>query len=202
MSRKKRGKSPKQRARRIGYARVSTKDQKLALQIDALGKAGCRRIFSDRGKSGSILRRPALDKALAELKPGDELVTWKLDRLGRSLAHLIEVSTSLRDRNIRMQFLADSIDTTTPAGRLTFHIIGALAEYDRALISERTKAGMASAKARGAILGRPLALSSSQVRTAHKKLRSKKSSIATLAADFGVSRLTLARALKRSALHS
>lgn len=138
----------------IGYARVSTDEQNPALQFDALTRAGCARIFTDSA-SGALLNRPELDKALARLKPGDTLVTWKLDRLGRSLAHLISLVAQLEARGIAFCSLSEAIDTGTPSGRLLFHVMGALAEFERALISERTRAGMAAARARGSVIGRP-----------------------------------------------
>lgn len=141
--------------RRIGYARVSTQEQTLNLQRDALHVAGCQMIFDDQGVSGAKANRPGLDAAFAALQPGDVLVVWKLDRLGRSLRHLIDTLRDLSDRGIGFYSIQDAIDTTTAGGRLYFHIMGALAEFERDLISERTKAGMAAAKARGVHVGRP-----------------------------------------------
>lgn len=141
--------------RRIGYARVSTQEQTLNLQRDALRVAGCETIFDDQGVSGAKANRPGLDAAFAALQPGDVLVVWKLDRLGRSLRHLIDTLRDLSDRGIGFYSIQDAIDTTTAGGRLYFHIMGALAEFERDLISERTKAGMAAAKARGVHVGRP-----------------------------------------------
>lgn len=140
----------------VGYARVSTEEQNLDLQVDALTRAGCERIFQDRGVSGALASRPALDKAIERLQPGDTLVTWKLDRLGRSLSHLIHVVTSLEGKGVAFRSLSEAIDTGTASGRLLFHVMGALAEFERSLISERTKAGMAAARARGKVLGRPI----------------------------------------------
>ncbi len=139
----------------IGYARVSTDEQSVDLQIDALERAGCGRIFFDSGFSGALRSRPALDEVLVELKSGDTLVTWRLDRLGRSLSHLITLVGDLEKRGIAFKSLSEAIDTSTAGGRLQFHMMGALAEFERSLISERTKAGMAAAKIRGAQLGRP-----------------------------------------------
>jgi len=147
----------------IGYARVSTDEQNLDLQIDALRLAGCSRIFWDRGFSGALNSRPSLDDTLSSLKRGDTLVTWRLDRLGRSLAHLISLISELQNRGVGFKSISDAIDTSTAGGRLQFHMLGALAEFERSLISERTKAGMAAAKARGTILGRPLKLASSDI---------------------------------------
>lgn len=139
----------------IGYARVSTNDQNLELQIDALNHAGCHRIFQDSGVSGVLAKRPALSNTLNCLERGDTLVTWRLDRLGRSLSHLIALVSELEDRGIAFRSLTEAIDTRTASGRLLFHVMGALAEFERSLISERTKAGMAAARARGKIFGRP-----------------------------------------------
>lgn len=181
----------------IGYARVSTEEQNLALQMDALRDAGCDRIFHDEGVSGIAVSRPALNRTLAALRPGDVLVTWKLDRLGRSLAHLIDIIGRLGEQDIGFRSLSEAIDTTTASGRLLFHVMGALAEFERALISERTRAGMAAAKARGAQIGRPPKLADSDIRYAMEKLESGSASQAELALSLGVSPLTLARALKR-----
>ena len=139
---------------KIGYARVSTEDQNLALQIDALRQQGCERIFEEK-MTGASRSRPVLHETLAALRPGDVLVVWKLDRLGRSLQHLIEITAGLELRGIDFHSISDGIDTRTPAGKLLFHIVGAIAEFERSQISERTKAGMAAARLRGKRLGRP-----------------------------------------------
>src|SRR5438874_1441719 len=138
----------------IGYARVSTQDQTLNLQRDALEKIGCSKIFTDT-ISGSTTERKGLDEALQFLREGDTLVVWRLDRLGRTLKHLIETITDLSKRQIGFKSLTESIDTTTSGGKLIFHIFGALAEFERDLIRERTKAGLAAARARGRKGGRP-----------------------------------------------
>jgi len=139
----------------IGYARVSTDDQSLDLQIDALENAGCTKIFRDAGFSGALVSRPALDMVIGCLRRGDTLVTWRLDRLGRSLSHLIALVSDLEGKGVAFKSLSDAIDTRTAGGRLQFHMLGALAEFERALISERTRAGMAAARARGSVIGRP-----------------------------------------------
>jgi DNA invertase Pin-like site-specific DNA recombinase len=128
---------------------VSTEEQNLDLQRRSLKAGGCALVFADCGMSGVARSRPQLDKALAGLKQGDVLVVWKLDRLGRSLPHLIEVVQTLGERGVGFQSMSEAIDTTTAGGRLVFHIMGALAEFERSLIAERTRAGMAAAKARG-----------------------------------------------------
>src|SRR6266545_5471384 len=138
----------------VGYARVSTLEQNLDLQKDALTKAGCERIFTDR-ISGAKSERPGLTDALEFVREGDVLVVWKLDRLGRSLQQLIETVTGLAARGIEFRSLTEQIDTTTPGGKLIFHIFGSLAEFERDLIRERTKAGLTAARARGRIGGRP-----------------------------------------------
>jgi len=127
----------------IGYARVSTNDQKLNLQRDALKAAGCTRIFTDQGISGAIDNRPGLARALAFLKPGYTLIVWKLDRLGRSLAHLVQTIAELGARGVNFRSLSDPIATESAGGRLVLHIMAALAEFERSLNSERTRAGLA-----------------------------------------------------------
>jgi DNA invertase Pin-like site-specific DNA recombinase len=141
----------------IGYARVSTHDQTLNLQQDALQKAGCNKIFTDTA-SGTKAERKGLDEALAYVRPGDTLVVWRLDRLGRSLPHLITTMTGLEERGIGFKSLTENIDTTTSGGKLIFHIFGALAEFERNLIRERTTAGLMAARARGRTGGRPKVL--------------------------------------------
>lgn len=138
----------------IGYARISTNDQNLNLQRDALKTAGCTQICEDTA-SGANAARPGLEKALGMLREGDTLVVWKLDRLGRSLKHLIESVQTLDGRGVGFKSIQDNIDTTTPGGKLLFHILGSLAEFERDLIRERTNAGLAAARARGRKGGRP-----------------------------------------------
>jgi DNA invertase Pin-like site-specific DNA recombinase len=141
----------------IGYIRVSTQEQTADLQHDALKQAGCERFFSDT-VSGAKAERPGLDAALAQLREGDVLVVWRLDRLGRSLGHLIETISDLHRRGVGFRSLTEQIDTTTPSGKLIFHVFGALAEFERDLIRERTQAGLSAARARGRVGGRPKAL--------------------------------------------
>ena len=142
----------------IGYARVSTTDQDPALQLDALRGAGVTRVFEDRGVSGAKTERPGLSEALAFLREGDTLVVWRLDRLGRSMKHLLETVAELEGRGVGFRSLTENIDTTTSTGRLVFHIFGALGQFERDLIRERTQAGLTAAAARGRKGGRPRAV--------------------------------------------
>jgi DNA invertase Pin-like site-specific DNA recombinase len=144
---------------KIGYVRVSKHEQNEYLQIDALKKEGCEKWFTDK-ITGSKFERKGLDEALAYLRPGDTLVVWKLDRAGRSLKHLIELLSTLKEREIDFISLTENIDTTTPGGKLIFHVMGALAEFERDLIRERTNAGLEAARARGRKGGRPKAIQS------------------------------------------
>lgn len=138
---------------KIGYARISTQEQNLDLQIQSLTREGCDRIFADT-ISGSIQKRPELAKALDTLKAGDTLVVWKLDRLGRTIVHLITMLKELEDNGIHFHSITDGFDTSTPSGRLMMHITGAFAEFERSIIIERTRAGLDAARARGVKLGR------------------------------------------------
>ena len=180
---------------RIGYARVSTHDQNLDLQLAALKRAGCERVFQDF-ISGAKSELPGWEQAKAALREGDTLFVWRLDRLGRSLRHLIETVTGLSERGVGFQSLTESLDTTTNGGRLVFHIFGALAEFERELIRERTLAGLASARARGRKGGRPKKLTAKAVAKARLLLSDPSQSATEVAKDFGVSRATLYRALK------
>ena len=182
----------------IGYARVSTEDQNLDLQLRALVEAGCLKIFKDRGVSGAVSGRRGLDQTLKCAKPGDVLVVWKLDRLGRSLPHLIDTITGLRDRDVGFLSLQEQIDTTSAGGRFYLHILAALAEFEREMIRDRTKAGMAAAKKRGVRLGRPPKLSPDQVRLALSMLEEGRTRTA-VAKHLDVNILTLRRALISSA---
>jgi DNA invertase Pin-like site-specific DNA recombinase len=179
---------------KIGYARVSTTDQNPALQLDALKRAGCRQVFTDEA-SGSTISRPQLTKALAALKSGDVLTVWKLDRLGRSLSHLIQLTNDLTKRGIGFRSLSEAIDTTSAQGKLLLHLLGALAEFERSLIMERTRAGIAAAKQRGVRLGRRPKLSGQDVRFAMRQLERGEYSPGEIAARLRVSRATLYRAL-------
>src|ERR687885_646151 len=181
----------------IGYARVSTDEQNLDSQIDALVKAGCERrhIFTDK-VSGTKDRRPGLEDALSHLREGDTLVVWRLDRLGRSLRHLIDTVTSLAEQGIGFKSLQESIDTTTSGGKLVFHIFGALAEFEREIIRERTKAGMEAARSRGKQGGRPKKLSKNKAEMARKLYLDKTHSIEEICQTLGISRMTLWRYVK------
>lgn len=180
---------------KVGYARVSTDEQKLDLQINALRLAGCRKIYQDHGVSGTVLQRPGLNAALRALGPGETLVVWRLDRLWRSLLGLVQLINKLGARGIEFQSLNEAIDTASNGGRLIFHIMAALAEFERALISERTKAGLAEAKERGRRLGRPPLLTRGQVEAARRDVFANGKAISEVAEYFGVSERTLRRHL-------
>jgi DNA invertase Pin-like site-specific DNA recombinase len=184
----------------IGYARVSTQEQTLNLQRDALEKAGCTKIFTDTA-SGAKAEREGLEEALNYVRTGDTLVVWRLDRLGRSLPHLITTMTDLEKRGIGFKSLMENIDTTTSGGKLIFHIFGALAEFERNLISERTTAGLIAARARGRKGGRPKALTGKQLSIA-RDLYEKRHPIAEICQTLKISKMTLYRALKSSEWHS
>lgn len=147
---------------RVGYVRVSKHEQSYDLQLDAVNKAGCEKVYQDK-ITGSNFEREGLNEALKYMREGDVLVVWKLDRAGRSLKHLIELVNGLSERKIEFISLTEAIDTSTPSGKLLFHIMGALAEFERDLIRERTQAGLAAARARGREGGRPRALSKKKV---------------------------------------
>src|SRR4051794_9715542 len=179
----------------IGYARVSTHDQTLALQQDALKQAGCERIFTDTA-SGAKADRPGLDQAVGFARSSDTLVVWKLDRLGRSLPHLIETVTGLQDRGIGFKSLTEQIDTTTRGGKLIFHVFAALADFERDVIRERTQAGLIAARARGRRGGHPRAAAlndAKKVAMAQALYNDKKNSIADICKTLRVSRSTLYR---------
>ena len=181
----------------IGYARVSTTQQDLALQLDALAKAGCVRVFEDRA-SGAKAERPGLAAALNFAREGDILTVWKLDRLGRSLAHLIETVSALERRGVSFRSLTEAIDTTTPGGRLVFHIFGALGQFERDLIRERTRAGLDAATARGRQGGRKPVVTDEKLRRAHA-LRAQGFTVREVAARIKVSKTALYAALAQTA---
>src|SRR5215203_1747156 len=179
----------------IGYARVSTEEQTLNLQRDALTAAGCHRTYTDTA-SGAKAERPGLTEALDHCRPGDTLVVWRLDRLGRSLRHLIETVTALEARGVGFKSLTESIDTTSPGGKLIFHIFGALAEFERDLIRERTRAGLTAARARGRRGGRPQVQGLAdprQLALAKRLYHAKQTPVGELARMFKVSRATFYR---------
>jgi len=176
----------------IGYARVSTGEQNLDPQKDALEEAGCERIFTDE-VSGAKSKRPGLEEAMSHLRKGDCLVVWKLDRLGRSLKDLIEKVESLADRGCEFRSLQEGIDTTTSAGKLVFHIFGALAEFERDLIRERTKAGLRAARERGKTGGRPPALEEGDIKLAQRLVQDPDVPVETICDRLGISSATLYR---------
>jgi DNA invertase Pin-like site-specific DNA recombinase len=180
----------------IGYARVSTRDQHLNLQQDALRAAGCEKIFVDE-VSGTVAFRPALDKLKEQLRSGDTLVVWRLDRLGRSIRDLIDWITRLEQEGIGFQSLQESIDTTTSNGKLVFHLFAALAEFERNLIGERTRAGLDAARARGRKGGRPEALDAKKRKLLIELYEQKKTPINTLCEMMGISKPTLYAYLKK-----
>lgn len=178
---------------KIGYARVSTRDQNLDLQVDALKAAGCERIYQDVA-SGAKTARPALDELLGQLRTGDVLVIWKLDRMGRSLKHLVELVGNLMERKVGLLSLNDPIDTTSAQGRLVFNLFASLAEFERELIRERTNAGLSAARARGRVGGRPKGLTSQAEATAlaaETLYRERKLSVAAIAQKLHLSKSTL-----------
>lgn len=179
----------------IGYARVSTHDQNLDLQKDALSKAGCERTFCDVA-SGAKSDRCGLAEAMEFLRDGDTLVVWKLDRLGRSLKHLIETVTKLQARKIGFRSVQEAIDTTTPGGKLFFHMFGALAEFERDIIRERTNAGLSAARARGRLGGRPKSMDERKIQMAVTLLKDRNTPVKDVCQTLGVSRATLYRNLQ------
>lgn len=179
----------------IGYARVSTADQNPQAQIDALNAAGCERVFTDHA-SGSLASRPQLDAALDYLREGDVLTVWKLDRLGRSLPHLIEIVQQLGQRGIGFRSLTEAIDTGTASGRLLFHIAGAFAQFERDLIRERTGAGLIAARQQGRKGGRPTVMTPERIEQA-KRMRKDGDTIEQIARVLGVGRSSVSRALLR-----
>jgi DNA invertase Pin-like site-specific DNA recombinase len=178
----------------LGYARVSTNEQDASLQHDALKAAGCIKIFTDKA-SGSLDRRPQLDRLLDQLRPGDTIVVWRLDRLGRSLKHLIQLIEDLAEKGVGFRSLIEGMDTTTAGGKLIFSIFGALAEFERSLIRERTIAGLAAARARGRVGGRPPVMTPEKIKVAMQLYRAKERTVEEIAKTIGVSRKTVYRHL-------
>ncbi len=183
---------------KIGYVRVSKQEQNEALQRDALKEAYCEKYFSDK-MTGAKFERKGLEELLAFMRSGDTVVIWKLDRLGRSLKDLIETLNYLKDRGIDFISLTEKIDTTTPGGKLIFHLMGALAEFERDLIRERTNAGLAAARARGRVGGRPRKLSTNgKVALALRLVEDSKHSIDDICSTLGISRSTLYRYVREA----
>lgn len=175
---------------RIGYARVSTDDQNLHLQRDALEKAGCQVIYEDKA-SGKNTERPELEACLKALRSGDTLVVWRLDRLGRSLGDLVKLVTTLEEQKIGFESLQEKIETTSASGKLVFHVFAALAEFERNLISERTRAGLKAARARGRLGGRKPKLKQKDIREIKVLLKDPNIPVSDIAKRFGVSRTTI-----------
>ncbi|MGF6612711.1 DNA invertase Pin-like site-specific DNA recombinase [Paraburkholderia sp. WSM4175] len=192
-----RGRSAEEHTMKIGYARVSTEEQNLSLQQDALLRAGCEVLYTDHGISGASFSRTGLNNALAKISAGDTLVVWRLDRLGRSIGKLIELVNYLGNNSIDFISLTESIDTTSAGGMLMFHMMAALSEFERRLISERTRAGMVAARVRGKNFGRKPLLSPAQRRQAVALLET--TSIAEIARKFNVHPRTLKRAISLDA---
>ncbi len=176
----------------IGYARVSTQEQTLNMQLDALKKSGCEKIFTDTA-SGSQAERKGLEDALAFARAGDTIVVWRLDRLGRSLKHLIETITRLAERQIGFRSLTEQIDTTTSGGKLIFHVFGALAEFERDIIRERTQAGLIAARARGRVGGRPRSLTAKEIAIAKALYADPDKSVKDICQTLRISKMTLYR---------
>ena len=175
---------------RIGYARVSTDDQNLHLQRDALEKAGCQVIYEDKA-SGKNTERPELEACLKALRSGDTLVVWRLDRLGRSLGDLVKLVTTLEEQRIGFESLQEKIETTSASGKLVFHVFAALSEFERNLISERTRAGLKAARARGRLGGRKPKLKQKDIREIKALLKDGSIPVSDVAKMYGVSRTTI-----------
>lgn len=177
---------------KIGYARVSTQDQDLSLQLDALKRADCEQIYEEK-VSGKNVERPELANCIKALREGDTLVVWRMDRLGRSLKDLVEIITNLEAKGIHFVSLTEKIETGTATGKLMFHVFASMAEFERNLISERTLAGLAAARARGRVGGRKPALSEKDIEHARLLLRNPNITVTEVAARFGVTRQTIYR---------
>src|SRR4029077_4571906 len=182
---------------KIGYARVSTDDQNLSLQLDALAAAGCDKVFQDQ-VSGATVKRPGLDAALAALQPGDVLTVWRLDRLGRTMPHLVNTVTDFAERGIGFQSITEAMDTTTAGGELLFHVMSALAQFERRLNAERSRAGIEAARRRGKHLGRPADLTPEKISHARQMIESEEQSVSGMAKLLGVHRVTLHKALRKA----
>lgn len=194
------GDGDRTQGRLLGYARVSTEEQTLALQLDALGRAGCAHVFRDVGISGAARQRPGLERCLAALRPGDVLVVWTFDRAFRSLKHALDTLEDFEARGIDFRELAHNIDTTTAMGRAFFHIRGAFAELERGLAAERTVAGMNAARRRGARIGRPPLLEAGEIAAMHRRIGGGEITLRAAAARLGVHPDTLSRGFRREGL--
>ncbi|HCM1373084.1 TPA: recombinase family protein [Vibrio parahaemolyticus] len=180
---------------KIGYARVSTDDQELGLQTDALQDAGCDKIYTEK-VSTRRKSQPELEKALDNLRAGDTFVVWRLDRLGRDLSHLISTVEALKEKGVEFVSIIEHIDTSTPTGELVFHVFASIAQFERSLNSERTKAGVAAARKRGITLGRRPVMTEKNAKRAYQMLQAKTVTKTEVAKYFGVSRPTLDKALR------
>lgn len=183
--------------RRIGYARVSTRDQKLRMQRDALQAVQCDRIFTDHGVSGARASRPGLDQMLSYIRPGDTVVVFKLDRLGRSVLHMADLLVKFRNNEIDFCSLSEGINTTTPGGKLVYHLFSAFAEFQREIIVENTIEGLRAARKRGSPIGRPRLIDPYRALEAHRQICQDGIRREDMAKRLGVSRMTLDRAIKR-----
>jgi len=186
--------SMKTDVRLVGYARVSTHDQNIELQLDALNSQGCHKVFQDQ-VSGSKESRPGLDKCIGYLREGDTLVIWRLDRLGRSLKHLIDLVMDLQSKGVMLKSLHEGIDTNTATGQFFFHVTGAFAELERNLIRERTMAGLKAARARGRKGGRPKTIPESKLKLAKKLYDKNEDTVVNICKDLGISRARFYRYL-------
>lgn len=186
----------------LGYARVSTVEQSLDLQMSALRASGCTDILTDEGYSGADFTRPGLTRLLRKLRRGDTIVVWRLDRLGRSLFELLKLIRDLNERGVEFRSLSESLDTSTPGGRLLLHVLASMAEFERSLISERTKAGMAAARSRGSQIGRRPAMTDDQRRDAREAIANGSTSVQAVAEKHGIHPRTLLRTLKVEAERS
>ncbi len=182
---------------RIGYARVSTNDQDPALQRDALEQAGCERIYEDHA-SGATANRPQLARMIDQLRPGDEIIVWKLDRLGRSVKDLVDLVNRFHELKVEFTSLTEGIDTSTPGGQLVFHIFASIAEFERDLIRERTRAGLQAARARGRNGGRPPKLDAKAICDVQAMYRERGLSADEIARIKGVGRTTVYKALRQA----
>lgn len=188
--------------RNFGYARVSTVEQSMDMQLAALRAAGCGTILTDEGFSGADFARPGLTKMLRTLHRGDTLTVWRLDRLGRSLFELLKLVRELNERGVEFRSLSESLDTNTSAGRLLLHVLASMAEFERSLISERTRAGMAAARARGSRMGRRPAMTPEQLNTAKAAIEIDHRSVADVAGEYRIHPRTLCRLLRHQSAAS